>query len=88
VFLFITSSKALKIYSSEISVKSNFALWDNLFMCLSVLNKRNSSEEFSNLIQSAKNELSDIKRNSDNQLFIKDKERYAAWFHSSEVFQS
>ena len=32
MFLFITSSKALKIYSSEISVKSNFALWDNLFI--------------------------------------------------------
>ena len=40
-----------------------------------VLHKRNSSEEFSNLIQSAKNELADIERNSDNQLFIKDKER-------------
>jgi len=40
-----------------------------------VLHERNSSEEFSNLIQSAKNELADIERNSDNQLFIKDKER-------------
>ncbi len=40
-----------------------------------VLHERNSSEEFSNLIQSAKNELTDIERNSDNQLFIKDKER-------------
>jgi len=39
------------------------------------LHERNSSEEFSNLIQSAKNELADIERNSDNQLFIKDKER-------------
>ncbi len=40
-----------------------------------VLHERNSSEEFSNLIQSAKNELADIEPNSDNQLFIKDKER-------------
>ena len=40
-----------------------------------VLHKRNSSEEYSYLIQSAKNELLDIERNSDNQLFIKDKER-------------
>ena len=40
-----------------------------------VLHERNSSEEFSNLIQSAKNELADIERNSDNQLFIKNKER-------------
>ena len=40
-----------------------------------VLHERNSSEEFSNLIQSAKNELADIELNSDNQLFIKDKER-------------
>ncbi len=40
-----------------------------------VLHERNSSEKFSNLIQSAKNELADIERNSDNQLFIKDKER-------------
>ncbi len=40
-----------------------------------VLHERNSSEEFSNLIHSAKNELADIVRNSDNQLFIKDKER-------------
>ncbi len=40
-----------------------------------VLHERNSSEEFSNLIQSANNELADIERNSDNQLFIKDKER-------------
>ena len=30
-----------------------------------VLHERNSSEEFSNLIQSAKNELADIERNSD-----------------------
>ena len=37
-----------------------------------VLHERNSSEEFSNLIQSAENELADIERNSDNQLFIKD----------------
>ena len=40
-----------------------------------VLHERNSSEEFSNLIQSAKNELADIERNFDNQLFLKDKER-------------
>ena len=39
------------------------------------LHKRNSSEEFSNLIHAAKNEIIDIERNSDNQLFIKDKER-------------
>ena len=39
-----------------------------------VLHKRNSSEEFSNLIQSAKNELLDSELNSDNQTF-KDKER-------------
>ena len=39
-----------------------------------VLHKRNSSEEFFNLIQSAKNELF-IEQNSDNQLFVKDKER-------------
>ena len=40
-----------------------------------VLHKRNSSVEFSNLIQAAKNELLDKKNNSENQLFIKDKER-------------
>ena len=40
-----------------------------------VLHERNSSEEFSNLIQSAKSEIADIERNSDNQLYIKDKER-------------
>ena len=40
-----------------------------------VLHKRNSSEEFSNLIQSANNELLDTEQNSDNQLLIKDKER-------------
>ena len=39
-----------------------------------VLHERNSSKEFSNLIQSAKNELVS-EQNSDNQLFIKDKER-------------
>ena len=39
-----------------------------------ILHRRNSSEEFSNLIQSAKNELIDSERNLDNQLFIKDKE--------------
>ena len=40
-----------------------------------ILHKRNSSEEFSNLIQSAKNELLDTEQNSNNQIFIKDKER-------------
>ena len=40
-----------------------------------VLHERNSSEEFSNLIQSAKNELLDTERNSYNQLLTKDKER-------------
>ena len=40
-----------------------------------VLHKRNSSEEFSNLIQAAKNELLNTEQNSDNQFFIKDKER-------------
>ena len=40
-----------------------------------ILHKRNSSEEFSNLIQSAKNELLDTQQNSNNQLFIKGKER-------------
>ena len=40
-----------------------------------VLHERNSSEQLSNLIQAAKNELADIERNSDNQLFMKDKER-------------
>ena len=38
------------------------------------LHKRNSSEEFSDLIHSAKNELFDIERNSNNQIFIKDKQ--------------
>ena len=40
-----------------------------------ILHGRNSSEEFSNLIQSAKNELLDIEQNSNNQLFTKGKER-------------
>ena len=40
-----------------------------------VLHKRNSSEEFSNLIYSAKNELLDSEQNPNNQLFNKDKER-------------
>jgi len=53
------------------------ATWrsEQLTYIAKVLHKRNSSEEFSNLIQSAKNELLDIELNSDNQLFIKDKER-------------
>jgi len=40
-----------------------------------ILHRRNSSEEFSNLIQSAKNELLDTEQNSNNQLFITEKER-------------
>ena len=40
-----------------------------------ILHKRNSSEEFSNLIQSAKNELLDSEPNSDNRLFIEEKHR-------------
>jgi len=36
-----------------------------------ILHRRNSSEELSNLIQSAKNELLDTEQNSNNQLFIK-----------------
>ena len=40
-----------------------------------VLHKRNSSEEFSILIESAKDELLDSEINSNNQLFIKHKER-------------
>ncbi len=40
-----------------------------------VLHKRNSSEEFSNLIQSAKSELLETEQNFDNQYSIKDKER-------------
>ncbi len=53
------------------------AYWrsEQLTYIAKVLHERNSSEEFSNLIQSAKNELADMERNSDNQLFIKDKER-------------
>jgi len=39
-----------------------------------ILHRRNSSEEFSNLIQSAKNELLDTE-NSNDQLFIKGKEK-------------
>jgi len=39
-----------------------------------ILHRRNSSEEFSNLIQSAKNELLDTE-NSNDQLFIRGKER-------------
>ena len=38
-----------------------------------ILHKRNSSEEFSNLIQSARNELF-TEQNSDDRLFIKDKQ--------------
>ena len=53
------------------------AFWrsEQLTYIAKVLHKRNSSDEFFNLIQSAKNELLDIERNSDNQHFIKDKER-------------
>ena len=40
-----------------------------------ILHKRNSSEEFFNLIQSAKNELLDTEQDSNNQLLIKSKER-------------
>ena len=40
-----------------------------------VLHERNSSEEFSNLIHSAKNELLETEQNSNNQFFIKGKER-------------
>ena len=45
-----------------------------------VLHERNSSEEFSNLIQSAKNELADIERNSDNQLFKKIKKEILVFY--------
>ena len=53
------------------------AFWrsEQLTYIAKVLHDRNSSQEFFNLIQSAKNELTGIERNSDNQLFIKDKER-------------
>ena len=37
------------------------------------LHRRNSSEEFFNLIQSAKNELLDTEQNSNNLLFFKEK---------------
>ena len=40
-----------------------------------VLHKRNSSNEFYNLIQSAREELIETERNSGNQLFVKDKEK-------------
>ena len=40
-----------------------------------ILHRRNSSEEFFNLIQSAKNELLDTKQNCGNQHFLKDKEK-------------
>ena len=40
-----------------------------------VLHKRNSSEEFYNLIQSAECELLDTETNFDNQFLIKDKEK-------------
>ncbi len=40
-----------------------------------VLHKRNSSEEFSNLIQSAKSELLETEQNFANQYLFKDKER-------------
>ena len=39
------------------------------------LHRRNSSEEFFNLIQSAKNESLNTEQNSNNQVFIKGKER-------------
>ena len=39
------------------------------------MHRRNSSEEFSNLIQSAKDELLDNEQNSNNLLLIKGKER-------------
>jgi len=39
------------------------------------LHRRNSSEEFFNLIQSAKNELLDTEQNFNDQIFIKGKER-------------
>ena len=48
---------------------------DRLTYIAKILHSRNSSEEFFNLIQSAKNELLDSEQNSDNQFFIKDKER-------------
>ena len=53
------------------------AYWrsEQLTYIAKVLHKRNSSEEFYNLILSAKNELLDIERHSDNQFCIKDKER-------------
>ena len=46
-----------------------------------ILHSRNSSEEFFNLIQSAKNELSDIELNSCDQLTIKDKEKNLSLIH-------
>ena len=48
---------------------------NNLPTLQKVLHKRNSSEEFSILIESAKDELLDSEINSNNQLFIKNKER-------------
>ena len=53
------------------------ALWrsEQLTYIAKVLHNRNSSEEFSNLIQSANSELLDIEQNSDNQLCLKGKKR-------------
>ena len=48
---------------------------DQLTYIAKILHRRNSSEEFSNLIQSAKNELLETEKNSNNQLFLKGKER-------------
>ena len=53
------------------------AYWrsEQLTYIAKILHRRNSSEEFSNLIQSAKNELLDTEQNSNNQIFIKGKEK-------------
>ena len=63
-------------WDQNTGMPKNGASWrsEQLTYIAKVLHKRNSSEEFSNLIQSAKSELLDTKQNSDNQLFIKDKE--------------
>ena len=64
-------------WDQNTSMPKRGASWrsEQLTYIAKLLHKRNSSEEFSNLIQAAKNELLDIERNSDNQLFIKEKEK-------------
>ena len=64
-------------WDQNTAIPKKGASWrsEQLTYIAKILHSRNSSEEFFNLIQSAKNELLNSEQNPNNQLFIKDKEK-------------